>query len=102
MSLVKLKAKGQMTLPAKIRRQLELKQGDILSVELQGDNVVLMPKEVVDRERRAAFRRMAELGDHIREQLAKEGKTEEDLQRMIDETVEEVRAERYAARTQEH
>jgi AbrB family looped-hinge helix DNA binding protein len=47
--LVKLKSKGQMTLPVEIRRELELEQGDLLDVEVTNGKIVLTPKAVVDK-----------------------------------------------------
>jgi len=36
-----LSSKGQLVLPAQVRRQLRLAQGERLSVEVRGDSVVL-------------------------------------------------------------
>ncbi len=38
-----LSSKGQLVLPASVRRQLGLAKGERLSVELRGDSVVLRP-----------------------------------------------------------
>lgn len=35
MTLVKLKQKGQMTLPAELRRALSLKEGDLLEANVE-------------------------------------------------------------------
>jgi AbrB family looped-hinge helix DNA binding protein len=48
--LVKLKQKGQMTIPAEIRDQLQLRQGDLLEATTDGRSVILTPKALVDRE----------------------------------------------------
>lgn len=95
MALVKLKQKGQMTLPAEIRAALSLKEGDLLEVSIEGGKVSLSPKIVVDR-RTEAFRRMEEIGGRVRERLAAEGKTEDDLEQMIEDAVREARAEKQA------
>lgn len=50
MPLVRLKEKGQMTVPAEIREQLKLKRGDLLEVQTDGRAIILVPKAVVDRE----------------------------------------------------
>ena len=52
MALVRLKRKGQMTIPAEIRERLQLRDGDLLEVTAAGRTIVLVPKMVVDR---AAF-----------------------------------------------
>ena len=51
MKLVRLRERGQLTLPSEIRRALKLETGDYLEVQIQGDAVVLKPKKIVDRER---------------------------------------------------
>ena len=50
MSLVKVKDKYQVTLPAEIRKQVGLAVGDLLEVEIKGAQITLTPKSVVDRE----------------------------------------------------
>lgn len=50
MPLVKVIRHGQVTLPAQYREALELKEGDYLEVELKGDQIVLKPAVVLDRE----------------------------------------------------
>lgn len=50
MSLVKIKHKGQMTIPVEIRDRLQLHQGDLLEATTDGRSVILTPKALVDRE----------------------------------------------------
>jgi len=50
MSLVKVKEKYQVTLPAEVRRKIGLSVGDLLEVEITGEKITLTPKSVVDRE----------------------------------------------------
>ncbi|MFW6190379.1 MAG: AbrB/MazE/SpoVT family DNA-binding domain-containing protein [Candidatus Bipolaricaulota bacterium] len=40
---------GQITLPAKLRKALDLDEGDYLEVEVEEGNIVLGPKLVVDK-----------------------------------------------------
>ena len=49
MSIVKLKGKGQMTLPASIREQLLLDEGALLEASIEEGRIVLTPKMLVDR-----------------------------------------------------
>jgi AbrB family looped-hinge helix DNA binding protein len=49
MSFVKLKEKGQVTIPASVREQLSAHTGDIFEVAVSEGNIVLKPKEVVAR-----------------------------------------------------
>ena len=46
--LVKLRPKGQITIPDEVRRAARLKEGDYLAVSVRGDAIVLEPKTVVD------------------------------------------------------
>ena len=50
MSLVRIKPKGQVTIPADIREQLALAEGDYLEVSREGRKIVLKPKIAVDRD----------------------------------------------------
>ena len=49
MSLAKVKQKGQVTIPADIREELGLDEGDYVEVTREGSRIVLTPKEVVER-----------------------------------------------------
>ena len=46
--LVKLRPKGQITIPDEVRRTFRLQEGDYLAVSVRGDAIVLEPKTVVD------------------------------------------------------
>jgi AbrB family looped-hinge helix DNA binding protein len=49
MPYVKVKIKGQVTIPAEFRRDLNLKEGDLLEAIVERGGIVLKPKTVVDR-----------------------------------------------------
>ena len=49
MSFVTVKPKFQVTIPAKLRRGIDLREGDIMEATLVGDGILFRPKEVVDR-----------------------------------------------------
>ena len=49
MSLVTVKPKFQVTIPAKLRRGLDLHEGDLLEATVVGDGILFRPKQVVDR-----------------------------------------------------
>jgi len=40
---------GQVTLPAAIRREANVEEGDILTVHLEADRIVLIPKKLIDK-----------------------------------------------------
>jgi len=46
--LVKLRRKGQLTIPDEVRRAVHLREGDYLAVSVRGDAIVLEPKTVID------------------------------------------------------
>ena len=49
MPFVTVKPKFQVTIPAKLRRHIDLREGDIMEASLHGDAIVLRPRAVVDR-----------------------------------------------------
>ena len=59
MPLVTVKRKFQVTIPAKLRTGLDLREGDLMEATIVGDGILLRPKEVVDRD--AAVERVATL-----------------------------------------
>jgi len=50
MPLVKVGARHQVTIPKKIVDALDLKPGDYVEVTMEQGRIVIVPKEVVDRE----------------------------------------------------
>ena len=48
-SLTKVTRHGQITLPSDVRRRLEIEEGDLIEVQVQGDRVMLTPKRLVDK-----------------------------------------------------
>lgn len=80
MSIVTVKPKFQVTIPAKLRRDIDLREGDILEATLVDDGILLKPKEMVDRV--AATNRIAE-------KFAVTQPSSEDLGRSEDEVMED-------------
>ena len=50
MSLVTVKNKYQVVIPAKVRQRIGIKVGDLLEANAEKGKVVLIPKSAVDRE----------------------------------------------------
>ena len=50
MPLVTVKPKFQVTIPAKLRRGIDLREGDLMEATVVGDGILFRPKEVVDRD----------------------------------------------------
>jgi AbrB family looped-hinge helix DNA binding protein len=49
MSIVKVKTKGQVTIPTALRQQAGLNVGDFLEAKIERGNIVLKPQSLVDR-----------------------------------------------------
>jgi AbrB family looped-hinge helix DNA binding protein len=50
MPFVKVLRGGQITMPKELREILEIKEGDILEVQMEKNKVVLKPKVLVDKD----------------------------------------------------
>ena len=50
MSTIRLLRSGQLTLPAKIRQLLGLKEGAFLEAEVENNRIVLIPKKLVEKD----------------------------------------------------
>ncbi len=50
MSLVKIKERFRVTIPTEIRKEIHLKEGDILEAVVQKNVIMLKPKTVIDRD----------------------------------------------------
>jgi AbrB family looped-hinge helix DNA binding protein len=49
MPLAKVKQKGQVTIPAKLRDEVGLHDGDYVEVAREGNRIVLIPQEIAPR-----------------------------------------------------
>ena len=49
MALITVKPKFQVTIPAKLRKQLELHEGDLMEATVVNNGIFLRAKDVVDR-----------------------------------------------------
>ncbi len=48
-SLTKVTRHGQVTLPADVRKQLSIEEGDLMEITVEGEKVVMMPKRLIDK-----------------------------------------------------
>jgi len=48
MARINLRAKGQVTLPEDIRRELALEEGDVFEVDITSEGILLRPQRLVD------------------------------------------------------
>ena len=84
MPFVTVKPKFQVTIPAKLRRGIDLREGDIMEATLVGDGILFRPKEVVDRDAAA---------DRIAARFSAAPTAPEDLARSEDEIMRDSIAE---------
>ena len=89
MPFVTVKPKFQVTIPAKLRRGLDLHEGDLMEATIVGDGILFRPKEVVDRNAAA---------DRIASILARIEPSPEDADRSEDEIMEDIIADIAEAR----
>lgn len=85
MLLIRLRERGQLTLPSDIRKALKLKAGDYLEVELHENAVILKPRKAADRN----TKRLSELIEKARK--FNKGVDPKILEAEVAEAVEAVR-----------
>ena len=49
MILLTVRKNAQITLPAKLRKQAHVEEGDLLEAEVRDDEIILRPKKVIDK-----------------------------------------------------
>ena len=89
MPLVTVKPKFQVTIPAKLRKGIDLHEGDLMEATIVGDGILLRPKEVVDRH---------VFADRIASILAQTEPSPEDTGRSESEITEDIIADIAEAR----
>jgi AbrB family looped-hinge helix DNA binding protein len=90
---------GQITIPIEFRRELGIAEGTLLQVTLAEDGVLtIRPTAVATQETDEDWLRgLYELFEPMRREIRESGISEEALDAMIDESVADARARRYAA-----
>ena len=84
MPLVTVKPKFQVTIPARLRRDINLHEGDVMEATIVGDGILLRPMDVVDRNAAA---------DRIAATFAAAEPSSEDVGRSEAEIMEEIIAD---------
>lgn len=91
---------GQITIPIEFRRSLGIDGDTMLRVSLVGDELRIAPvREGAKGPNASWLMELYELFAPVREDIAASGMTEDEINRAIDELIEEVRAEKTALRT---
>ena len=93
MNLVKVKPKFQVTIPAKLRKDINIQEGDILEAFRVEDGILFRVKQMVDRNL---------VADRIASTLAEAQVPPEDMGRSEDEVMEDIIAEISAFRREGH
>ncbi len=75
MTLVRVRSKGQMTLPDRIRRSARLGEGDYVEVSMQGDAIVLRPKKVIEASQAWFWDRRWQAGERKASEDIDQGRT---------------------------
>ena len=94
MPLVTVKPKFQITIPAKLRKGLDLREGGLMEATLVGDGILFRPKEVVDRN--AAADRIASILGRIEPSSEDDGRSEDEVLEEILADIAEARRARRA------
>lgn len=96
MPFVTVKPKFQVTIPAKLRRGIDVREGDIMEATLVGDGILFRPKEVVDRD--AAANRIAAEFAAARPTPEDRGRSEDEI---MGDSIAEISASRRERRLRE-
>ncbi|MHB8647209.1 MAG: AbrB/MazE/SpoVT family DNA-binding domain-containing protein [Thermomicrobiales bacterium] len=89
--LVRVQDKGQVTLPADVRRRTGLKKGDLVSVTATPDGVLIKPVEVRETKGSPWLKELYDYFAPVRAEAIEKGYTEEDINAAIDGAVRDVR-----------
>jgi AbrB family looped-hinge helix DNA binding protein len=89
MTVIKIRERAQITLPAELRKALKVGQGDYLEAEVVEGGVMLKPIAFVDRE--AAKARVKEAMDTVRYIGPEPEPSDDEVMRMVVEEVEDLR-----------
>ena len=87
MALVTVKPKFQVTIPARLRRRIDLREGDLMEASVVGDGILLRPRAVVDRA--AAADRIAAILTSIEPAPEDVGRSERDI---VDDAIADIDA----------
>jgi AbrB family looped-hinge helix DNA binding protein len=49
MPLTKVTRNGQVTIPAEMRREVGIEEGDLIELQVVGDHLTLVPKKLIDK-----------------------------------------------------
>jgi AbrB family looped-hinge helix DNA binding protein len=89
MTIIKIRERAQITLPAEVRRALKVGEGDYLEAKVVEGGLMLKPVALVDRE--TARARVKEAMDTVRYIGPQPEPSDDEVMRMVVEEIEDMR-----------
>ncbi len=74
MPMTKVTRHGQITLPASVRKQLGIEEGDLVEIAVEDEKAVLMPKKLVDKSQAYFWTRRWQEGEREADEDIKAGR----------------------------
>jgi AbrB family looped-hinge helix DNA binding protein len=74
MPTTKVTRHGQITLPASVREQLGIEEGDIVEIKVEEERAVLVPKKLVDKSQAYFWTRKWQEGERAADEDIKAGR----------------------------
>ncbi len=75
MTLITIRAKGQVTIPEEVRRSARIVEGDLFEVEITEDGLLLRPKRVIDGTQAWFWDAAWQAGEHEADEDLRAGRT---------------------------
>ncbi|MDH3604149.1 MAG: AbrB/MazE/SpoVT family DNA-binding domain-containing protein [Candidatus Tectomicrobia bacterium] len=95
MALLKVKQKSQITLPAALRKQFNLQEGDYLEAEAVENGILLKPVSIINRQQ--ARQELRDVLDQVHAKLPPSDLSPTEQEEEINRIIKELRQEDYAA-----
>lgn len=95
MALLKLKQKAQITLPAALRKQFNLQEGDYLEAEAVEDGILLKPVSIINRQQ--ARQDLRAILDRVHAKLPPSDLSPKEQEEEITRIIKELRQEEHAS-----
>jgi AbrB family looped-hinge helix DNA binding protein len=96
MALVRVKRAGQVTLPAELRKQFHLEEGDYLEAEAVENGILFKPVSVVERQK--AWERVREVLDRVHAKLPRSDTSPQEQEEEITRVIKDLRQDDAAVR----
>jgi AbrB family looped-hinge helix DNA binding protein len=74
MPTTKVTRHGQITLPASVRKQLGIEEGDLVEIDVEDEKAVLIPKKLVDKSQAYFWTRKWQEGERAADEDIKAGR----------------------------